>query len=230
VSADTDALHLAVAMLQTATIEGWLEELVPHIENATGRNFTDRDRNVMRGAVDRARTLYIALKHTTIDWPAQNTYTLHEILEPAKRVIELLEDDANYGGVIVALAKPDEKSVKPAARRHEVLLDFLKMIVRNAPPQSPNPAHRPSKTKHLRAAADALVDYWEYATGERFTQDWHRGAPLEDGGDDHRRLLPNTPGAQFVYEAMKLIDPECLDQLPGVTAAIRRARRRTLDK
>ena len=140
-----------------------------------------------------------------------------------------MEDEGNYGGVLVALANPDEKFVEPAARRHEMLLDLLDMTVRNAPPQPPNPTHRPSKTKHLRAAADALVDYWEYATGKRFTQDWHIGGQREHGGDGQQRL-PNTPGAEFVYEAMKLIDPECLDQLPGVTATIVRERRRTLAK
>jgi len=46
---DEKALHLAIAIHQTTIIEEWLDKLVPHVESTTGKTFTDRDRNVIRG-------------------------------------------------------------------------------------------------------------------------------------------------------------------------------------
>jgi hypothetical protein len=105
----------------------------------------------------------------------------------------------------------DRPDVERAQVLYESTLLALDRIARAAPPPPTVKRGAPFQTKDLRAAVEVLVDYWEDVTGEPFTQNWHDGEPL-------------TEGTQFVYFAMKVIDPGRLSQLPGVTEGIVAAR------
>jgi hypothetical protein len=75
------------------------------------------------------------------------------------------------------------------------------------------PRGRPRIAKEVRALAEHLVDYWESATGEKFTQDWHKGQPI-------------ASGTRFLHRMFKEIDPAALDRLPRISREIITARNR----
>jgi len=157
--------------------------------------------------------------------------TLHELADPLPRVVVSLRDEANREQLLVMLGAPapvgpmtwperDRPAVERADARRRSLLRELETVAGALPPTPTVPRHRPSRTKGLRAAVEVLVDGFEHMSGERFSQLWHRGDAYRDGGDGRREKLPATRGTQFVRDAMQLIDPQRLGDLPGVTRAI----------
>ena len=201
--------------------------LVAHVERAAGGTFSAA--NLLK------KTLYeAALACDRVRWAADDVSqsTFHELGisladgAPAvlARVIEILKHESNRENVLIALGAPardpsmtsrlawpesDRPAVERAVAEYEAGLSFLDKIARAVPPPPPaGPRHRPSKKKDLRAALEVLADYWEWRTGNRFTQAWQKGGPRKGGG--HLRV-PD-------------IDPERLDDLPGVTEAIVAAR------
>jgi hypothetical protein len=153
---------------------------------------------------------------------AASASTLHELGEPLPRVIMLLKDEDNREQLLIALGAPrpiapmtwderDRPAVDRAAARLRATLDALNEVSGAVPPPPTKPPHRPSKTKDLRAAVNVLAEGFERMTGEIFTEAWHKGEPL-------------SRGAQFIYYAMKLIDPTRLRQLRMVTADFVRER------
>jgi hypothetical protein len=103
-------------------------------------------------------------------------------------------------------------SDQPAAR-YEALLRDLDQIAAIIPPDPEGPGRgRPNNTRALFAVVQLLVDYWERATGTRFTADWQRGKPFNDA-------------TRFIVETIQNIAPERLKSLPRLTAEIIRSRR-----
>ena len=126
--------------------------------------------------------------------------TRHDIAEPLHRVITLLSSEGNR----YQLCK--DAGIEPE-RYHELLVDLDRLQRAVPPPPPPTARGRPSRTKDLRALVGALADYWETATGKRFTQDWHRGEPI-------------SKAAQFVHAIVSYVDAQATPKLPNVTEDI----------
>ena len=62
--------------------------------------------------------------------------------------------------------------------------------------------------------AEHIVNYWESARGEEFSQYWHESNE------------PLTPGTIFLKQVFDLIDPDAIKLLPGVTRKIVKDRNR----
>jgi hypothetical protein len=197
-----------------------LKRLAAHVGGEAAQPFS-REGLELRRVISNAARAYDG-----VSADATEQSTLHELGAPLARVIELLRDDTNSEQLLVALGAPtpvapmtwserDRPEVERVMALHEAIVSGLGKIADAVPPLPARPAHRPSRSKDLRAAVEVLIDYFERKTGQEFRQDW-KG---KGGGD------PLTAGTMFVRDAMQLIAPKRLDELPAVTADIRRARR-----
>jgi hypothetical protein len=205
------------ALLAGADFEPLLDSLEKHVAAAATRSFGPVDRQVLRSIIVEAAMMYEGTRYFADE---ASRCTLHELAEPLARVIQLLEHDANRDDVFVALGapaalalSPDQRAVEEAVARYEILLRDLDKIARAVPqpPAKPGPG-KPSRTMDLHALVERLADYWERATGQRFTQHWLKGAPL-------------TPATEFVHAVVRFIDAERLGALPKVTERIVTKRR-----
>jgi hypothetical protein len=203
--------------LASADYKPLLQGLEKIVKTQTNKTFRPVDRELMEFTIRSAIMLYDGLNFSA-DLAARST--LHDLAVPLARVIDILEHEANYDNIFVALGapamlamSPDQRAVKQAIARYENLLDDLHKLARGVPPP---PAKRgkgkPAKANDLLAVVDVLAPYWERATGKRFTQDWHKGAPV-------------TPATQFVHAVVCFIDPKRLPGLPKVTERIVAERR-----
>jgi hypothetical protein len=219
-----------------ADFERAFDRAAAEVATAAKRSLTPADRQALRQAISDACIKYNRSQY----WAGEiSRRTLHEIGTPLAKVVEILKRDENRHDLLVALGAPDRRpgvassmvwpegdlpEVERAAARYESTLRALDEIAHAVPSTPKRPAHRPSGTRELRSAVEILVDYWERTTRQRFTQDWHRGSRLKDGGDGHGPK-PSSAGARFIYNAMNLIDVQSVGKLPGVTKAIVAARR-----
>jgi hypothetical protein len=192
--------------------------LEAHVARRATRPLGPVERRALLGAISEAYMSYGTVRHKAA---MARHYTLHELKQNdlLRGVIEVLTNPANREHLLHVLGAPesntgmiwperDRLAVERAEAWRSSTLRALEQIDNyDAPPPPATSRGRPSRTRDLRAAVEALVDYWQDVTGERFKQNWHGGEPI-------------TPGARFVYLAMKLIDPSRLRELPGVTETI----------
>jgi hypothetical protein len=178
------------------------------------------------------RMFCAALLYGVLEADAERKNTLHEIREPLDQVIQNLSRDENLSQVLAALGAPAHTPTADARAAHDaasaaaraqlaIALDVLKKV-RNGAPEPPKLERgRPAKQR-LDAVIDVLVQEWERVTETAFTQSWHT--------DEHGRRVPNSLGAQFVYEIIGFIDEKRLPDVPGATERIVTERHRTSGK
>jgi hypothetical protein len=209
VSVDNDA------PLAGADFEALLAKLATLVAAATGKSFTEVDQRVLRDNVLGAVMIYRGIKLGIED---SHHYTLDQIAPLATSAIELLKNEANRAPALVALGSPELLVMDPemwklnAERRLGLLVGLLDRLARNVLLPPPKAAHRPVKTKDLRALVENLVDFWERETRQRFTQQWHKGSPL-------------TLSTRFVHDVLEFIDRERIRELPEVTKNVVAERR-----
>lgn len=144
--------------------------------------------------------------------------TVHELSEPLKRVIEILEQEANREWIVGVLGGRETgvRSLRINRRtiaRYERLLGDLHKIARWKPPRPAKPRPgRPSKSDALYGPVKLLAHYWERLTGKSFKQYWHKGAPANNA-------------TLFIQTVIDFIAPQLLRSLPKMTELIVTERR-----
>jgi hypothetical protein len=211
-----------VTAAEGADYELLLQRLERIVDSAATKSFGPLNRKVLELFVSEAIMVYEGTKFLN---ESASHSTLHELTEPLARVIKILEHEANYDSVFVALGapamlalSPDQEAVKGAIMRYEYLLNDLHSIAR-AVPRRPAKRRRgkPPKANDLYALVDTLATYWQRATGKPFTQYWHNGSPA-------------AAAAQFVHAVVSFIAPERVRSLRKVTERIVADRRSTSHK
>jgi hypothetical protein len=193
-----------------------------HVATDAAKIFGTKDRELLSTVIFEACMVYDG----TQQWADEvSRITFHALGEPITQVIKLLKLDANYYSALVALGapantalSPDQTAVSRAVERYETLLRDLDDIARAVPPPpAKRPRGKPSKTKDLRVLVECLAKFWESATGQPFTQAWHK----ESSG----QRKPTTNSAAFVEDVVKFVDLKRLGELPKVTERIVAERR-----
>jgi hypothetical protein len=158
--------------------------------------------------------------------------TVGELRDPLAQLIEILNRDENRTELLVALGAPvhtptesgrtaHNAATRMAAERLEVLVAELQRLAQGLPEAPKAERGRPAK-RDLEAVIDLLAQDYEHMTRRAFTQSWYTD---EKGG-----RVPNSLGAQFVYEIAGFIDEKCLQDVPGATERVVAERRRTSGK
>ena len=218
---DEAEIARAGALVQEARLNPLIDKLEGYLKKCGTETV---DRSLLRMIIVEGVGLYRARRYIA-EKPIDALHRLAEFREPLRRMIEILKGKHDISDFFVVLGAPpnlalslDEQALRTVLRRYEDGLDFLDALYRALPPPPPPlPPHRPATTGDLQKLVDLLADYWERATGARFTQKWHR---TDDG-----KLQAATSGAAFVHEVVCYVAPDALPSLPGAAeAAARRLR------
>lgn len=187
------------------TLRPLLQQLQSLVEEATEKKFNATDHQALEFVVSIGLHYYETNRYLQND-AARSTF--HKLYHPLRSVLDLLKQDANIDGTLIALDAYSDKpeSIDEAKARRENLLRDLQSIYEHVPPPPPGRTQGRPSFADLRGLVFRLAAYWEKATGGQFKNNWHKGEPI-------------TPATIFVHAAVEYIDPERLPSLPKMTEA-----------